>query len=191
MPATPDISINLLGSSKQELSPFGRIVTWVTTYGRYIMISTEMVVLIAFISRFSLDRQLTDLKDEIAQKQDIITYNQDLESSFRQTQDALTKIKVLLDTQKKPTDTIQTLHTLLPQGTYFQNLSITKGKVTSQLTSLTVQSFSQFLLNLNATKALTNIEIGTVDKASTLGIQYTMEADVVGMTGTTSKTTKK
>ena len=34
------------------------------------MIGTEVVVLLAFISRFSLDRKLTDLKEEISQKLD-------------------------------------------------------------------------------------------------------------------------
>lgn len=180
MPATSEISINLLGSAKQELSPVGRMIAWITTYGRYIMITTEMIVLIAFISRFSLDRQLTDLNDEIQQKQDIITYNQELEQSFRRTQDSLNKIKTLLELQMKPTNAVSTLHTLLPSGTYFQNLAITNGRISSQVISLTVQSFSQFLLNLSATKALQNIEIGTVDKATTLGIQYTLDAQVAG-----------
>jgi len=182
MPATADISINLLGNAKQELTPIGRMIAWITTYGRYIMITTEMIVLIAFISRFSLDRQLTDLNDEIQQKQDIIAYNQDLELSFRRTQDSLNKLKVLLEQQMKPTAAVKTLHTLLPSGTYFQNLSISSGRVTSQVTSLTVQSFSQFLLNISATKALQNVEIGTVDKATTLGIQYTFDAQIAGIT---------
>ncbi len=184
MPATSEISINLLGSTKQELSPIGRMITWITTYGRYIMITTEMIVLIAFISRFSLDRQLTDLNDEIQQKQDIITYNQDLEQSFKKTQDSLNKLKVLLEQQMKPTNAVLTLHTLLPSGTYFQNLSIANGRITSQVTSLTVQSFSQFLLNLSATKALQNVEIGTVDKATSLGIQYTLDAQIAGIATT-------
>lgn len=181
MPAAQNIAINLLGSSQQELSPIGRMITWITTYGRYIMVTTEMIVLIAFVSRFSLDRQLTDLKDEISQKQEIITANQELETTFRRTQDSLNKIKILLNQQEKPTDAITLMHTLLPSGTYFQNLSISNGKITSQVTSLTVQSFSQFLLNLNATRALTNIDIGTVDKATTLGIQYTVNAQLAGI----------
>lgn len=176
MPAVPKISINLLGLAQQEHSPLGRFISWVTTYGRYIMVTTEMVVLIAFLSRFSLDRQLTDLKDEIQQKQDIISANQDLEIQFRQTQDSLNKIKALLAKQEIPTDAINTLHLLLPSGTYFQSLSINDNKITSQVVSLTVQSFSQFLINLSATKQLSNIEIGTVDKQTVVGIQYTLTA---------------
>ncbi len=178
MPAAPKISINLLGLEQQEHSPLGRFIGWATTYGRYIMVTTEMIVLVAFLSRFSLDRQLTDLKDEIQQKQDIIAANQDLEIQFRQIQDSLNKMKALLAKQEIPTNTINTLHVLLPSGTYFQSLSINDSKITSQVVSLTVQSFSQFLINLSATKQLSNIEIGTVDKQTVAGIQYTLTAQL-------------
>ncbi len=178
MPAAPKISINLLGLEQQEHSPLGRFIGWATTYGRYIMVTTEMIVLIAFLSRFSLDRQLTDLKDEIMQKQDIIAANQDLETQFRQIQDSLNKMKALLTKQEIPTNTINTLHMLLPSGTYFQTLTINDSKITSQVVSLTVQSFSQFLINLSTTKQLSNIEIGTVDKQTVVGIQYTLTAQL-------------
>ena len=108
------------------------------------MVTTEMIVLIAFLSRFSLDRQLTDLKDEIMQNKDIIAANQDLETQFRQIQDSLNKMKALLTKQEIPTNTINTLHMLLPSGTYFQTLTINDSKITSQVVSLTVQSFPNF-----------------------------------------------
>ncbi|EKD67501.1 MAG: hypothetical protein ACD_48C00373G0004 [uncultured bacterium] len=178
MPAAPKISINLLGLEQQEHSPIGRFIGWATTYGRYIMVTTEMIVLVAFLSRFSLDRQLTDLKDEIMQKQDIIAANQDLETQFRQIQDSLNKTKALLVKQAIPTNAINTLHMLLPSGTYFQTLAINDNKITSQVVSLTVQSFSQFLINLNSTKQLSHVEIGTVDKQTVAGIQYTLTAQL-------------
>jgi Tfp pilus assembly protein PilN len=181
MPAAPKISINLLGLEQQEHSPMGRLIEWTTTYGRYIMVTTEMIVLVAFLSRFSLDRQLTDLKDEIQQKQEIIAANQTLETDFRQTQDSLNKIKVILEKQNIPTSTINALQRLLPTGTYFQSLSIADNKISSRVISLTVQSFSQFLTNLNTTKQLSNIEIGTVDKQTIAGIQYTLTAELASV----------
>src|SRR5690349_13458879 len=94
MPANT-VSINLLGDSDTEHTPLGRIVNWAVTYGRYIMIGTEIVVLLAFISRFSLDRKLTDLKEEVAQKQEIIEANLPFEQDVRDLQDKLSKIKTL------------------------------------------------------------------------------------------------
>ena len=69
-------TINLIGEEEMAHTPVGRIVAWAVTYGRYIMIGTEIIVLLAFISRFSLDRKLTDLNDEVSQKQAIIDANQ-------------------------------------------------------------------------------------------------------------------
>ena len=63
MPARK-ITINLLGERKVGETPVERLLLWITTYGRYIMIGTEIVVLLAFISRFSLDRKITDLREK-------------------------------------------------------------------------------------------------------------------------------
>ena len=60
-------TINLLGQDTSANSPWNRIMDWISTYGRYIMITTELIVLIAFASRFSLDRKLTDLKEDAMQ----------------------------------------------------------------------------------------------------------------------------
>ena len=90
MPAT--ISINLLGQEDLSHTPGGRMVQWAMTYGRYIMILTEIVVLGAFVSRFSLDRKLTDLKEEITQKQAIIEANSELEQNIRTLQNQLERI---------------------------------------------------------------------------------------------------
>src|SRR3972149_8149847 len=113
MPAT-DIKINLLGDSEMEHTPLGRIVAWAVTYGRYITIGTEIIVRLAFISRFSLDRKLTDLNDEIFQKQAIIEANSAFESDFRTLQDTITKIQTLLAVPSTALTALNTVQALLP-----------------------------------------------------------------------------
>src|SRR5260221_9195487 len=105
MPAA-SANINLLGDTTLERSPYDRIITWEVTYGRYIMIGTEIVVLLAFISRFSLDRKLTDLKEEVTQKQGIIEANLPFENDVRKLQDKLSKIKILINQPIKPLDAL-------------------------------------------------------------------------------------
>ncbi len=80
MPAQP-VSVNLLDQPEFTSSSIARLINWTITYGRYIMIGTEVIVLVAFISRFSLDRKLTDLREEIAQKQIILEANADFSDS--------------------------------------------------------------------------------------------------------------
>ncbi len=177
MPAKT-VNVNLLGEQDLARTPLGRIVSWATTYGRYIMIGTEVVVLLVFISRFSLDRKLTDLKEEINQKQAIIAANQDFENEFRSLQDQIGKIRTLLTLQEKPLILLEELHILLPPDVYFESIDLTPEKLVIKGVAGTTLGFSQFLANLNASKNLTQIEINDIKKRLPVGTQFTLAANV-------------
>lgn len=175
MPAT-NVSINLLGDSDMEHTPVGRIVSWAVTYGRYIMIGTEIVVLLAFISRFSLDRKLTDLKEEVSQKQDIIEANLQFETDVRTLQNKLAKIKSLTATADDPTTILIGLQTIMPPGVYLKSFTTSQDKVTIQAVASSTSSFSQFIANLQATTIFSNIDISELKRDALLGIQFTFTA---------------
>lgn len=177
MPAN-NISINLLGDSDMEHTPMGRIVNWAVTYGRYIMIGTEIVVLLAFISRFSLDRKLTDLKEEVTQKQEIIEANVGFEKDVRTLQDKLSKIKTLIAQPVNPLDTLVLFQSLLPQGVFLRNFDLTKDLLTVNASAGTTGSFAQFMTNLQSSQYLSNIEIGDIKRDPIAGIQFSFTTKV-------------
>lgn len=179
MPAN-SISINLLGDSDMEHTPVGRIVSWAVTYGRYIMIGTEIVVLLAFISRFSLDRKLTDLKEEVTQKQDIIEANVPFEKDVRMLQDKLAKIKVLINQPVNPLTVLTFFQTILPQGVYLKSYDVTKNILTVQAIAGSTDAFAQLMKNLQTSKYLTAIEIGDIKRDPLQGIQFSFTAQIVG-----------
>ena len=82
----PAKTINLLIHTDFDKTFLGKFLRWSLTYGRYIIICTEIIVLLAFIYRFSLDRKITDLNDEIEQKSAIIAANSNFEEQFRNLQ---------------------------------------------------------------------------------------------------------
>ena len=178
MPAS-NISINLLGDSEMEHTPLGRIVGWAVTYGRYIMIGTEIVVLLAFISRFSLDRKLTDLKEEVTQKQDIIEANLPFEKDVRILQDKLAKIKALVTIPINPYDTLVLFQSMLPEGVYLKSYDVTKDKLTVNAIAGSTNAFSQYMTNLQSTKQITNIDIGDIKRDPIIGIQFAFSAQIV------------
>lgn len=175
MPAKT-VSINLIGQEELAHTPQGRIVAWALTYGRYIMVGTEIVVLLAFISRFSLDRKLTDLRDEISQKQAILSANAPLETEIRNVQDSIIKIKSLLSDQSKPVDTLKLLTSILPTNVYLKTIDISRDKVSAEAVASTTESFSQFLTNLQASKELFRVEIGDIVRNPTIGINFKFTA---------------
>jgi Tfp pilus assembly protein PilN len=180
MPAT-DIKINLLGDSEMEHTSVGRIVTWAVTYGRYIMIGTEIVVLLAFISRFSLDRKLTDLKEETSQKQAIIEANVDFEKDIRGLQERLSKIKVLLAPPLHPLDILITMQSYLPTDVILESLAITNGKISIVGSAGTPGGFAVYMNNLQSSKMFTNIELGDIHRSPLKGIQFSYSAAIAGV----------
>lgn len=174
MPATP-IRINLLGSDATR-SPYSRIFTWAVTYGRYIMIGTEIVVLLAFVSRFSLDRKLTDLKEEIAQKQAIIQVNQSFESDIRSLQFQLAKIKDLFADQGKPWDLFTRIQSYLPPDTMLESFEQSGDRLAVSASAGSTQGFSLFLSRLQSDKTLTAVNLGDVTKEALGGIRFKLSA---------------
>lgn len=181
MPATTPV-INLLGQEDISRSPGGRIIAWALTYGRYIMVGTEIIVLLAFISRFSLDRKLTDLKEEIAQKQAILLANAPLEADIRVVQDQIIKIKTLLKDQTKPVDTFRMVTSILPQDSYLQTLEITSEKFSADVVSGTTDGFGQFLTNAQSVKQIAKIDIGEVKKNPLSGLEFKITATLASDT---------
>lgn len=175
MPAK-SITINLLGEEDLKHTPQGRLIGWALTYGRYIMIGTEIVVLLAFISRFSLDRKLTDLKEEIAQKQIILEANSDLERDIRLLQDQVAKLKQTMTNQQVPLDTLILIQSLLPADVSVDTLDVTTERLSMSAIAGTTQGFSQFLTNLQATKQLSRVDIGDIKKSALTGIEFKLTA---------------
>ena len=66
------ITINLVPKDPFFATIPGRVLKWALSAGRYIVIFTELVVIISFATRFTLDRQVTDLNDTITSKEAII-----------------------------------------------------------------------------------------------------------------------
>ncbi len=172
------IAINLLGDADMEHTPMGRIVGWAVTYGRYIMIGTEIVVLLAFISRFSLDRKLTDLKEEVTQKQDIIEANLPFEKDVRDLQDRLGKAKVLINQPINPLNALIFFQSILPQGVYLKSYDLIKNTLTIQAIAGSTDAFAQLMRNLQASSYLTGVEIGDIKRDPLLGIQFAFTAQL-------------
>ena len=175
MPAKP-ITINLLGQEDLKHTAQGRIIGWALTYGRYIMIGTEIVVLLAFISRFSLDRKLTDLKEEISQKQAILEANASLEQDIRLIQDHLVKVKQTTANQSIPLDELLLLQTLLPPDVYVDTLDVTPDHLAVTAFAGTTHGFSQFLTNLGAAKQFSRVDLGDIRKNALTGIEFQFTA---------------
>lgn len=87
--------IQLLPKERIEKEPLSQFLQWALTFGRYIIIFTEGIVLIVFLSRFWLDSQIIDLKQIITQKAQIVQSAESFEREFLEVQAKMDKIQTL------------------------------------------------------------------------------------------------
>ncbi len=178
MPAT---SINLLPHRDFEQTSLGKLLRWALTYGRYIIVSTEIVVLMAFIYRFSLDRKITDLNDEIEQKAAIITANQAFEDQFRNLQFRANEIGTLFVNQDVAARVIHHLEQITPQGITYTTFTFSENKISVEALANSNTSLAAFVNQLKQSNVLTQINLSNLSK-KTLGvaeIRFQLDAVIV------------
>jgi hypothetical protein len=80
------ISLNLLHPKETPPPLIQRFFRWLITYGRFIVIVVEIVVVSAFLMRFKLDAELDDLKRNIEKDLPYIEGLENYEAQIKQAQ---------------------------------------------------------------------------------------------------------
>ncbi len=174
MPA-PRAELNLLPKEPWEKGALGQLFKWVVSVGRYIVVFTELVVIGAFLYRFGLDLQLTNLRGSIKDQQRIINSFGDLETNFRNVQTKLDTIKKVSE-QSRILKTLQALSRMTPDDATYSSITIDnesvslEGKVLSQVGLATLLQQAQALPDFSDV-VLENVQSAT-DK--TQAIEFRM-----------------
>lgn len=178
-----DIAVNLVPKDPFFASPIGKVLKWALSVGRYIVIFTELIVILSFITRFNLDRQVTDLNETINQKKVIIESFGELETNVRMFQaktDAYHQIKQ----QSNIADIFPILSRITPQNIKLEELQIKPGKIAFRGTATTQGTFNTLVTNMELSPEFAEVKVGSVGSGETNepGIQFSIEAVVVPQT---------
>jgi Tfp pilus assembly protein PilN len=167
-------SVNLLNQDEFSSSATGKFLLWALSIGRYIVVFTELIVILSFLSRFKLDKDLTDLNEDIAvQKQVILAYN-DLESNFRHVQSQLALVKSVRS-DAKAYEMLDTLSRIQPSDIKLSALDISTDSLSLGGIALSPQSLSIFVRRLEKDPRVNNISL---DKISSEDEGLTIEFNI-------------
>lgn len=184
------IEINLLPQDPFFETAIGRTLKWALSAGRYLVIFTELVVIISFATRFSLDRQLTDLNGSIHNKVSIIESYGGLENRVRLAQSQLSEYKSV-EQQSNIIDVFANLSLVTPRGVSFEKLAINQSDVVIVGTTPTQQIFNLLINNLQLSSDFTNVSVDKIEASKTTsGFDFRLRVDN-SLNVTTKESSKK
>jgi len=154
--------INLLPVDRFSLTTAGRIFKWLLGTFRYIVIAVEMIVMLAFLSRFWLDAKNADLNDEIKQKETRIKASQETEKEMLSIQKKLKAFSTLAAPKTLPSDLLTKIPPLVPQEVTLSSIFINPKGIIITGNSFTEIGVLQTIANLKSDKSNKKVSLQSV-----------------------------
>jgi len=143
-----------------------RIIRYLTTVGRYIIVFTELIVISAFISRFWLDRQNSDLSETLRQQKAIIESTSEFEKEYISIQGRLKYIETQYKNQPNYISNIKTLVSSIPTGVFLENFTISPDSAQISIYSYEEDSLVNLMVNLSLNPQISTVNIQKIEKKS-------------------------
>lgn len=154
-------SINLVKSDKGEV--VDRVVNWLLSVGRVLVILTELIALGAFLWRFGLDQQLIDLHSQIKQKQAIVEAFKKNEDEYRNLQERLSIASSFAASSERKFGTYSDILDLAPEGIAFTKLTQSSNVLSMEVNVNSVSALSSFVFALKANPEIESISIDKIE----------------------------
>jgi len=172
--AAPKSNIEFLPQEDWEKGKLGRFLKWALTAGRYIVVATELVAILAWLSRFKFDRNLTDLNEKIKSQQAIIQASSSFEQQFRFLQKQLIIISNLEKNRLQANEILTKIQAALPIDVYLSDLAFNDQKVNLTATALSEKGLATLLNNLKKSPSFNQISLVNVsqNQSKKIGINF-------------------
>jgi len=168
--------VNLLPPSEFELSVWGRFLKWAVTTGRYIIIVTELIVILAFLSRFKLDEDLRNLNEQINTQIGFLDSQQAKETEFRNLQKKLVLVDKMLTNRLQAGEALDYIENNLPQDVVPSKRLVTKSETQISATTLNEAAMGKLLSVFSKDPSWNSVDLTQITGDQAYGIRFTLSA---------------
>lgn len=141
--------VNLLIQRGQKEKLYVKLIKWALSSGKFIIIVVEMITIGAFIYRYKLDADLTDLQDQINEKIPFVKSLSTAEQEIKHFQFQLTTISKLKSENRDFNKHLLELTKIIPKNIQLTNISFDRNQAYPQTSiSLTGQTPSNLELSV-------------------------------------------
>ena len=165
MPAKSDFfsKINLLPQDEFDRSFLGKALKWALSAGKSIVILTEFVVILAFLSRFKLDRDLNDINEVLIQKQAVVESYAETERQMRALQDRLAIINQVDEDTLGASGSLSRLIASTPLDVEYETVELSRTSLTLTGIAGSEGGFAALLNSIREEGTWTQISLGDVE----------------------------
>jgi len=156
-------SINLLPRDSFEASTLGVILEWALMFGKWAVILTQLIVMMAFLWRFGLDRKLTNLRREIEQEVAVIKSYESLEDDFILLQKRVEYADEVIAREDEVVELIQAIQSLTPNDVWYERISLSPTTISMTAYSASLNGFSRYLSALQSDRRFLNVNVGSIE----------------------------
>lgn len=167
-------SINLAGNKQTPF--FDRFMNWALTVGRFIIILTEVVAVLAFAYRFSLDEKLDELHSAIKQKQKIVSLLKKDEDTYRNLQERISLTSTFSEKSIKTNKIIRNILNLIPADVKANDLALDQNKINISANVNSVTSLTNFINSLKSYPGIKAINIDNIESKPSIGLSVNITA---------------
>lgn len=178
--------INLIPRDPFYETTIGKIMVWAIQVGRYIIVFTEIIVIMSFASRFKLDRDLTDLTAKVTQKRAIVESFGDIESRTRTMQEKISIASKLIS-DSTAMFYVDKLSARIPNGIELDQLTLDPGTLTFAGKATNSNVLAAMILSLQQEPAFAGVTVNKIasgqanDPSVTFSIKLILpQKEVVG-----------
>ena len=154
--------VNLIPQEGLSSTTSGKILLWILSTFRIILIITEIFVIGAFISRFWLDAKNTDLSEEIKDTKSVIESLSSFEDDFKDVQNRLSIYNSYKENKGKINSDIKTIISYKPGGIYFESIHADLNNISISAVSPSEIEIQQYMINLRSSDSFENIKFRSI-----------------------------
>src|SRR3989344_1688125 len=176
MPNSQLVNINLICKPKQAFRE--SFLKWAVNVGRVIIITTELIALSALLYRFTIDRKIIDLHDQIKRAEIFVKNQQAKENDYVSIQRRLENIK---KTQAEAETKIALINDILAsvsQGSFSStNITVNQNSININGFAFSIFQLNNFIENLKGNPNITSISLDDVSSVNE-GIQFKLRIEL-------------
>jgi len=154
-------TINL--ASQKDESSYNSFLGWALGIGKFIVIITEVIALAAFIYRFSLDKQITDLHSEITSLELVTQSYGDSEKKFRNLQSRLSFASTYLKNENSTAKIIFDVEALFPSNVSLNTISFTPTSVKVEALAPSTDSLKSLTTAFQASPDFSSVSLDQLE----------------------------